>query len=198
MVLVPFYLENILRYDTMNVGFLMGIVPVMLGIMSPLSGALSDKAGTRPITMAGLAVLLIGYIVAATLNTDTSTPGYLIRMFGIGLGMGIFVSPNNSAIMGVAARNKLGIVSGFMAITRTLGQTVGVAVMGAVWAARTVAYAGEIHPQGATSASASAQVYALHDTFHSAAILLALALCLGAWAFWHERHRGDRPKQPAD
>lgn len=186
MILIPFYLENILRFDTIHVGLLMGIVPVMLGIISPFSGALSDRAGTRPITIAGLAVLLIGYLIASTLSSDTSVFGYLIRMFAIGLGMGVFISPNNSAIMGVAARSKLGIVSGFMAITRTLGQTVGVALMGAIWASRTLSYAGEAIGRGVTSAPVNAQIAALHDTFHFAAALLALSLLLGIWAYFHE------------
>jgi MFS family permease len=186
MILIPFYLENILRFDMIHVGLLMGIVPVMLGIISPFSGALSDRAGTRPITIAGLAVLLIGYLIASTLSSHTSVFGYLIRMFAIGLGMGVFISPNNSAIMGVAARNKLGIVSGFMAITRTLGQTVGVALMGAIWASRTLSYAGEAIGGGVTSAPVSAQIEALHDTFHFAAALLVLSLLLGIWAYSHE------------
>nr|NJM02995.1 MFS transporter [Desulfobacula sp.] len=48
----------------------------------------------------------------------------------MGAGIGTFVSPNNSAIMGMAPRHQLGIVSGMMAQSRTLGQTVGVAVIG--------------------------------------------------------------------
>jgi EmrB/QacA subfamily drug resistance transporter len=186
MILIPFYLENILRFKIMQVGLLMGIVPVMLGIMSPFSGSLSDRVGTRPITMAGLAVLLIGYLAAATLNQDTSVSGYLVRMFAVGLGMGVFVSPNNSAIMGTALRHQLGIVSGFMAITRTLGQTVGVAVMGAIWAGRTALCAGEAFHGEVTSAPVDAQISALQDTLHSAAMLLGFALLLGIWAYIHE------------
>ena len=85
MILISFYLENILGLKIMHVGLLMGIVPVMLGIISPFSEALSDRAGTRPITMIGIAVLLIGYLTASTLNQDTTVFDYLIRMFAVGL-----------------------------------------------------------------------------------------------------------------
>ena len=191
MILMPFYLEDILGFKITHVGLLMGIVPVVLGITSPFSGALSDRVGTRPIAVTGLAVLLLGYLAASTLTQYTSTFGYLIRMFGLGLGMGLFVSPNNSAIMATASRHQLGIVSGFMAITRTLGQTVGVAVMGAIWAGRTAFYAGTSIQGGATSAPAEAQIAALHDTLHAAAALLAVALLLGIWAYVHEaRNKG--------
>ena len=196
LILIPFYLENILGFEIMHVGLLMGIVPVMLGIMSPLSGSLSDRTGTRPITMIGLAVLLIGFLSASTLNQDTTVFGYLIRMFAVGLGMGVFVSPNNSAIMGTALRHQLGVVSGFMAITRTLGQTVGVAVMGAIWAGRTALYSGEGFHGGVTLAPVGAQIAALHDTFHSAAMLLAFALLLGVWATIHESRSKRRHPEP--
>ena len=169
----------------------MGIVPVMLGITAPFAGALSDRGGTRRITVIGLAIMLVGYLAAGTLTQNTSAWGYLIRMSILGLGIGTFISPNNSAIMGSASRRQLGVVSGFMAVTRTLGQTVGVAVMGAVWAGRTAFYAGARMQSGATLAPSEAQVAALQDTFHAAAVLLAAALLLGIWAYVHEYHGKD-------
>ena len=191
MILMPFYLENILGYKITHVGLLMGIVPVMLGITAPFAGALSDRGGTRRITVIGLAIMLVGFLAAGTLTQNTSAWGYLIRMSILGLGIGTFISPNNSAIMGSASRRQLGVVSGFMAVTRTLGQTVGVAVMGAVWAGRTAFYAGARMQSGATLAPPEAQVAALQDTFHAAAVLLAAALLLGIWAYVHEYHGKD-------
>jgi len=191
MILMPFYLENILGYKITHVGLLMGIVPVMLGITAPFAGALSDRAGTRRITVIGLAIMLVGFLAAGTLTQNTSAWGYLIRMSILGLGIGTFISPNNSAIMGSASRRQLGVVSGFMAVTRTLGQTVGVAVMGAVWAGRTAFYVGARMQSGATLAPPEAQVAALQDTFHAAAVLLAAALLLGIWAYVHEYHGKD-------
>ncbi len=191
MILMPFYLENILGYKITHVGLLMGIVPVMLGITAPFAWALSDRAGTRRITVIGLAIMLVGFLAAGTLTQNTSAWGYLIRMSILGLGIGTFISPNNSAIMGSASRRQLGVVSGFMAVTRTLGQTVGVAVMGAVWAGRTAFYAGARIQSGATLAPPEAQVAALQDTFHAAAVLLAAALLLGIWAYVHEYHGKD-------
>jgi EmrB/QacA subfamily drug resistance transporter len=188
MILVPFYLENILKFKITHVGLMMGIVPVMLGITAPFAGALSDRVGSRRITVMGLAIMLVGYLAAGTLSRDTSAWGYLSRMFVLGIGIGTFISPNNSAIMGSASHRQLGIVSGFMAITRTLGQTVGVAAMGAIWAGRTAFYAGNDLLSGATLAPPEAQVAALQDTFHVSTVLLAAALLLGIWAYIHEYH----------
>lgn len=182
MILMPFYLENILGFKIAHVGLLMGIVPVMLGITSPFAGAISDRLGTRRPAVIGIGIMFIGYLTASTMTQDTSALGYMVRMFALGLGLGLFISPNNSSIMGTAQRHQLGIVSGMMAMTRTLGQTVGVAVMGAVWAGRTAVYAGGQIKGGATAASKNAQINGLNDTFQIAAVLLALALLLGVWA----------------
>ena len=189
MILMPFYLENILGFKILHVGLLIGIVPVMIGITSPFAGAASDRFGTRPPAVIGMGVMLIGYLAAATLTEHTSAVGYCVRMFALGLGIGIFISPNNSSIMGTAQRHQLGIVSGIMAITRTLGQTVGVAVMGAVWAGRTAVHAGGKIPGGASAAPVDAQIAGLNDTFYTAAVLITVALLLGLWTYVVELRR---------
>lgn len=187
LILMPFYLQNVLGYDPRDVGLLLVAVPVGLGITSPIAGTLSDRFGTRPITVIGLTVLLFGYFALSTLTSDTDAFGFLARFLPIGIGMGIFQSPNNSAIMGTAPRERLGIVSGLLSITRTLGQTTGIAVLGALWAARVLALAGESIPGGATAAPAAFQVAALHDTYLVTVALMALALGLGVWGLIQER-----------
>ena len=190
LVLIPFYLENMLHIETLRVGLFMGIVPLMLGISSPISGALSDRLGTRILTVIGLGIMFMGYLAAATLGEQTTIWGYAIRMFALGLGMGIFLSPNNSAIMGTANQNRMGIVSGFLAITRTLGQTVGVAAMSAFWASRTLYHSASAIEGGVTNAPVAAQVAALQDSMRVAAGLVAVALLIGGWALVYEfRHR---------
>lgn len=176
IILLPFYLENILGLPTMQVGLLMGIIPLMLGITSPVSGALSDKISGRKITTVGLGIMLLGFLSASTLGSDTTPMGYALRIFGLGAGIGIFISPNNSAIMGTAPRNQIGVVSGMMALSRTLGQTVGVAVIGAVWAGRTLHHSGMKNIAGASLAPADAQIKGLDDAFCTAALFILVAL----------------------
>ncbi len=192
VLLLPFYLENILKFPSMKVGLLMGIIPVMLGITSPLAGALSDRVGSRKITMTGILLLLLGFLAAATLDQHTTLWGYALRIFMVGAGIGIFMSPNNSAIMGTAPRHQLGIVSSMMAQSRTLGQTVGIAVIGAIWAGRSLFYAGTETSGGATLAPMDAQIAGLHDAFHTAAVLTAIALLLSIWAYIQETRQGKR------
>ncbi|HEX6383340.1 MAG TPA: MFS transporter [Anaerolineae bacterium] len=186
-ILLPFYLEDVLGYNTRQVGLMLAILPIFLGITAPVSGALSDRFGTRPITVAGLVVLLVGYYAASTFNSQTNTLGFILRLIPIGIGMGVFQSPNNSAIMGAAPRERLGIASGLLSITRTLGQTTGIAVLGAIWAGRVMAYAGATLAGGATTAAGPAQVAGLQDTFLVVSVLIALALVLSAWGLMKEQ-----------
>jgi hypothetical protein len=81
----------------------------------------------------------------------------------------------------------LGIASGLLSITRTLGQTAGIAALGAVWASRVVYRAGGVLPGGTTAAPAAAQVAGLNDTSLIIVGMLTLALALAVWGLVQER-----------
>lgn len=198
LLLVPFYLEDVLGYTPRQVGFLLAVVPIGLGITAPISGSLSDRFGTRPITVIGLVVLVVGYYALSSLAVDTTALAYILRFLPIGIGMGIFQSPNNSAIMGTAPRGRLGVVSGMLAITRTLGQTTGIALLGALWASRAIAYAGTAVSGSATETPPAAQVAALDDTFRGIVILMSIALVLAIWALYQDRKARSRSRMKVD
>jgi EmrB/QacA subfamily drug resistance transporter len=186
-ILMPFYLQGVLGFDTREAGLLLAVTPVVAGLTAPISGNLSDRLGVRPITMVGLAVMLGGFLAVSTLGTQTTALGYALRFIPVGLGLGIFQSPNNSAIMGAAPRGRLGIVSGMLALNRALGQTIGIAMLGAAWAGRTFYHAGQVFAGGATDAPPATQVAALHDVVIGLVILLAAALGLAIWGFAQSR-----------
>lgn len=186
-LLIPFYLEGMLGFSPRDVGLIQAIVPILLGIASPISGWLSDRYGTRGISIIGLAVLLVGYALLSTFDAETSVAYFLLALAPIGIGMGIFQSPNNSGIMAAAPLHQRGVISSLLAITRTMGQTVGIAVIGALWASRVVFYEGAALPGGATTGSVSSQILALHDTFVFAVGLIALALVLGVGGWLQHR-----------
>jgi MFS family permease len=186
-ILIPFYLENVLGFNPQKVGLLMATIPIFLGVIAPVSGSMSDRFGTRPITLIGLAVLMVGYFLMSTISADTSVLGYIVRILPIGLGIGIFQSPNNSAVMGTVPRERLGVASGLLSLSRTLGQTTGIAAVGAFWAARVFFHNGAALAGGATDAPPAAQVSGLHDTFLVLVGLMLVALFLAAYAVWEER-----------
>ena len=79
----------------------------------------------------GISALAL-YLIAS-LNRDSSFLDIIIRLGMIGLGMGMFQSPNNSIIMGSVPPNRLGIASGMLATVRNFGMVTGIAVSGAVF-----------------------------------------------------------------
>lgn len=198
-VLIPFYLEDVLGYSVQQVGLLLAVLPVSLGIVAPISGSLSDRFGTRPISVIGLAVTTVGYLALATLETDTTAVGFMLRYLPVGIGVGLFQSPNNSAIMGSVPANKLGIASSLLATTRSLGQTVGISVLGALWAALVFAAVGATIEGGVTAAPSGAQVDGLQTTCLAIAALMMTALLLALWTWRLERRDGmiDRGAMPA-
>jgi EmrB/QacA subfamily drug resistance transporter len=184
--LIPFYLQNVLNYDPQVAGLLLAVFPITLGIVGPLSGWLSDRFGFRLLTVVGLAILSFGYFGMRQLSVSTTWQGFVLALFPIGIGMGIFQSPNNSAILGTAASHRLGVVSGLLAITRTLGQTTGIAIIGAFWTSMVFQQTGNIGGD-ATNAPASAQVVGMHFVFIFLGIVLFAGMCLSVFAWIRER-----------
>jgi EmrB/QacA subfamily drug resistance transporter len=189
--LLPFFLQNMQGRSPREAGVLMITAPLMVGLASPLSGWLSDRLGTRPLTIIGLGILIIAYGLLSTMSATTGTLGYVGRVLWIGLGMGTFQSPNNSAIMGSVPRERLGTASGLLSLTRTLGQTTGVALIGALWAGLVKLRDGTAE---ATTASVSAQLSALQWVSRAIAVLICVALAL-AIIDWY-RSRGEHARQP--
>jgi hypothetical protein len=84
--------------------------------------------------------------------------------------------------MGSVSRDNLGVASSLLSLTRTLGQTTGIAVLSTVWENRVAFYNGGFLELGATFAPIQAQVAGLQDTVHLSIVLLILALMISIWA----------------
>ena len=180
-LLFPFYLSNLLKLEPTVVGLLLTTTMVFFGLASPIAGILSDRFGYRLIATAGLVMLVYGCYTISTLTAETSILGYVLRVLPLGLGMGIFQSPNNSAVMGSVPRERLGVISGVNVIGRTLGNTSGVAALGALWASRVMVYAGPDFAGDVTEAVAVAQTAGLRDVSFVAMAMIGLAMAMSVW-----------------
>jgi hypothetical protein len=103
--------------------------------------------------------------------------------------MGVFQSPNNSAIMGTVTRQRLGVASGLLSLTRTVGQTIGIALIGAVWASLVQSH---LQVQGypdVTNAPPFIQVVALQKVLIGVSLLIGLAFFMSLWALWKEKQK---------
>jgi EmrB/QacA subfamily drug resistance transporter len=176
--LLPFYLQNILMHSSSTSGLMMGVIPAVMAITAPVAGKLSDKNGTEKLPVAGLCIFFLGILALSTVDENTSIGGYILRTIPIGLGLGIFHSPNNSAIMGLAPKNRLGVASGILALTRTLGQTSGIALTSALWVGNIVKNLGWMPANGATSAPLAVQVSGLQYVLHISAAIIFFGMVL--------------------
>jgi len=120
----------------------MSASPIATLFVAPLSGAFSDRIGTRPLAVAGMMVCALGLFMLSGLTADDGAWDVAWRLALVGLGSGLFQSPNNSAVMGSVPPPHLGIASGILAAMRNVGMVLGIAVAGAVLYsyAPTVAY----------------------------------------------------------
>ena len=186
--LLPFYLEGVLDFSIGQVGLLLGAGPLVLGVVAPISGTMSDRLGVRSLTIAGLMILTAVFLGFQLLSTDTAWWQYVLLAIPLGVGVGIFQSPNNSAIMGSIPREYSGVGGALLNLTRLLGQITGIAVLGSLWASRVISLSATPVPGGNASAAAeSLQVESLHFVFGIAAALIGSAALIGFWALRNDR-----------
>ena len=150
--LLPFYLINGRQLDAAQAGLLLTAQPILMAIVAPISGALSDRIGPRLLGTLGMAILGIGAFTLSRLGPDAPLTMVALGMAIIGFGTGIFISPNSSALMGSAPRVRQGIAAGIMATARNVGLVVGVGLAGAVLAATTASSQSGITGAGIFSA----------------------------------------------
>jgi MFS family permease len=139
--LVPFYLVDGMEYGASGAGAFITAMPLAMTIAAPLSGWLSDKLGSRIPASAGMSLLCAGIFylgVRGAASAAEIVPGLLLA----GLGLGLFSSANNSAIMGSVSMDRQGIASGVVSTARQLGMMLGVAVSTTVFRAHYPLYAG--------------------------------------------------------
>ncbi len=125
--LLPFYMERILLFSPSFSGLLMTITPVTMALTAPLAGNLSDKVGSKKILSLSLCLLTVSYFVFSTLTSQVNLLKLIAGLTLLGLGMGMFGSPNNSSILGSIPREKAGYGGGFIATVRNLAFAVGIA-----------------------------------------------------------------------
>jgi EmrB/QacA subfamily drug resistance transporter len=194
--LMPFYLGGVLGYAPASIGLLMAVVPLVLVVMAPIAGVLSDRVGPRPVTVVGMLLLVVGYLAVGTLDERTTPLGFVLRFLPVGLGMGVFQTPNNAAIMGAARRGASGVTGGLLTLTRSLGQVVGTVVLGSAWATRAVTRAGAPVGSDATSLPPSAQVAGLQDVVAIVQVLVGLGLALVVADLLRRRRDGTPRRTP--
>ncbi len=129
-VLMPFFLEEILRLPPDNTGLYMSAIPLSVFVVAPFSGRFSDRFGTRGISSigAGLVTLVLfsfAGLFGSGLTANTSPVLIIFALCCAGISTGLFQSPNNNSIMSAVPIEKLGVASALLATIRNLGLAIG-------------------------------------------------------------------------
>ncbi|HSB71129.1 MAG TPA: MFS transporter [Candidatus Methylomirabilis sp.] len=133
--LTPFFLIRGHQMTPAHAGSLIMAMPIVMAAVAPASGWLSDRIGSRVPTVAGMTCLAAGMWLLAHLGPGTGDRQVVLCLGLAGLGVGLFTSPNNSAIMGAVPQTSQGLASGLVATARTLGMILGVALSGSLFGA---------------------------------------------------------------
>jgi len=128
-VALPFFFETALGRTPVETGFLMTPWPVMVGVMAPVAGRLSDRFSPGLLGGIGLLILAAGLVAMMSLSTSPSALDIGWRMAVCGVGFGFFQAPNMKAIMGSAPASRGGSASGMVATARLTGQATGAALV---------------------------------------------------------------------
>jgi len=125
-VLIPFYLQRVRGLEPKQVGFYLIIIPILMFIFSPLAGRLSDRYGYRLLTTVGMLITGFGLFMISGLQLTSPGGSVIGILIVIGVGVGLFSTPNSSALMGSVGESQRAIASGIMATNRNIGMSVGV------------------------------------------------------------------------
>jgi EmrB/QacA subfamily drug resistance transporter len=128
---ISLYLQYLKGLDARTAGLIMISQPIAMTLLSPLAGKLSDKKNPGVIASTGMGLTASGLILLCFLKE--TTPDYLIVLLLImmGIGFGLFSSPNSNAIMSSVEKRHLGVASGVVGTMRMVGQmmSMGIAMM---------------------------------------------------------------------
>jgi len=127
-VSLPFYFEDVLHRSQVETGFFMTPWPLVVAIMAPIGGRLSDRFPAGLLGGLGLVILGIGMALLATLPDTPGVADIVWRMMVCGVGFGFFQTPNMKAIMSSAPAHRSGSASSIVATARLIGQTIGAAL----------------------------------------------------------------------
>jgi MFS family permease len=134
-LMMAIYLESIRGLDPQTAGLFLIAQAAPMALLSPISGWLSDRFGSRLLSTLGMGLVSSGLFLFSQLNSTSSALEVISRLVLVGMGFGLFSSPNTSAVMGSVQQEKLGVAAGTLGTMRFMGQSIGLALIGAVMAA---------------------------------------------------------------
>jgi MFS family permease len=126
MTIHPLYLQDVMKFSPSYAGLILMGYPIIVFIVAPISGYLSDKIGSEIFTFIGLVITGLGLLLMSTLNSQSSVITIILFMAVASLGNGLFQAPNNSLVMSTVTSENLGIAGSVNSLVRNLGTVCGI------------------------------------------------------------------------
>ncbi len=128
---ISLYLQYLKGLDSRTAGLIMISQPIAMTLLSPVAGKLSDKKNPGVIASIGMAITASGLILLCFIRDDTPDYFIVLLLLLMGIGFGLFSSPNSNAIMSSVEKRYLGVASGVVGTMRMIGQmmSMGIAMM---------------------------------------------------------------------
>lgn len=187
-IILPFYLQNTLKYSPAFTGIILMASPVILAVVAPVSGHLSDKIGSEFLTFLGLMLTGTGLYLMSTLTENTGLGVLLAYIMIMSVGNGLFQSPNNSLTMSTAPKNMLGISGSVNALIRNMGMISGISMSVLILYNRMSSKIG-YHVSDYVDGRDDVFIYGMKGVFIIAALICAFGALLTAFRLYSQRKR---------
>jgi MFS family permease len=122
VVLMSLYLQTIQSYSAAQAGMILMIQPLIMALLSPVAGRMSDRVEPRVLASAGMVVTALGLLMLSHLQIGSSLMYIVAALVLTGTGFSLFSSPNINAIMSSVESRHSGSASSAVATMRLLGQ----------------------------------------------------------------------------
>ncbi len=126
--LLSLYLQYLKGMSPQTAGSVLMAQPIVMAVLSPLAGRLSDRIEPRLLATIGMTITVIGVALFSMVQPETKTSLIIANLILLGIGFALFSSPNMNAIMGAVERQHYGLASGTVATMRLLGQMFSMAM----------------------------------------------------------------------
>ena len=166
---VTLYMQNVLRYSPTKAGAAFLPMTILIVVLAPIAGKLSDRIGSRWLMSGGMALVSLSLLLNTRLDAASSFWDILPPLLVGGAGMGLAMTPTTAAAMGSVPMDKAGVGSAVLNSMRQVGGSLGIAILGAIVASYITA--------GPTDPRAQAQFL---DGFHAALYVAAGIALVGA------------------
>ena len=127
--ILSLYLQNVLKLDAAVSGLILLVQPVLMAVLSPVTGILSDKIKPYVLASSGMGVSALGLSFFVFLSASTPIFLIILDLAFIGIGFSLFATPNTNAIMSSVDKKLYGVASSILGNMRVLGQAISMAIV---------------------------------------------------------------------